>query len=57
MRSIGAEAGAGAAVAERVPPGGLLGWVATTDHKRIALRMALVSFGFFLLGGVFALVM
>jgi cytochrome c oxidase subunit I len=57
MRGIGAEAGAGAAVAERVPPAGLLGWIATTDHKRLALRMAVVAFGFFLIGGVFALVM
>jgi cytochrome c oxidase subunit 1 len=39
------------------PPGGLLGWIATTDHKRLALRMALVSFAFFLVGGVLALLM
>lgn len=38
-------------------PGGLLGWVATTDHKRLALRMAAVSFAFFLIGGVLALLM
>jgi cytochrome c oxidase subunit 1 len=38
-------------------PAGLLGWIATTDHKRIALRMAAVSFAFFLLAGVFALLM
>jgi cytochrome c oxidase subunit I len=52
----GFEAGmrAGSAVAE-VPPGGLLAWIATTDHKRLALRMALVSLIFFLAGGVFAL--
>jgi cytochrome c oxidase subunit I len=55
--SVGAEIGAGGAVAEGAPPGGLLAWVATTDHKRIALRMAAVSFGFFLIGGIFALVM
>jgi cytochrome c oxidase subunit 1 len=54
---VGAEIGAGGAVAEGAPPGGLLAWVATTDHKRIALRMAVVSFGFFLIGGIFALVM
>ena len=54
---MGAEIGAGGAVAEGAPPGGLLAWVATTDHKRIALRMAVVSFGFFLIGGIFALVM
>ena len=56
MKSIGAEIGAGRAVAEP-PPGGLLAWIATTDHKRLALRMALVSFAFFLVGGVFALIM
>jgi cytochrome c oxidase subunit I len=53
----GAEIGAGAAVAERAPAGGLLAWVATTDHKRIALRMAAVALAFFLIGGLFALVM
>jgi cytochrome c oxidase subunit 1 len=53
----GAEIGAGAAVAGRAPAGGLLAWVATTDHKRIALRMAAVALGFFLIGGLFALVM
>jgi cytochrome c oxidase subunit 1 len=41
----------------RFDPGGVLGWIATTDHKRLALRMAAVSFGFFLIAGVFALVM
>jgi cytochrome c oxidase subunit 1 len=56
VKSIGAEAGAGAAVAE-APGRGLLAWVATTDHKRLALRMAIASFAFFLIGGVFALVM
>ena len=46
---------AGAAVERRAPVGGLLAWIATTDHKRIALRMAIVSLGFFLVGGLFAL--
>jgi cytochrome c oxidase subunit I len=36
---------------------GLLAWIATTDHKRIALHMLAVAFGFFLVGGVLALVM
>jgi cytochrome c oxidase subunit I len=53
----GAEIGAGAAVAGRAPAGGLLAWVATTDHKRIALRMAAVALAFFVIGGLFALVM
>jgi cytochrome c oxidase subunit 1 len=48
--------GAGAPVAE-APSAGLLAWIATTDHKRLALRMAVVSFAFFLVGGVFALLM
>jgi cytochrome c oxidase subunit I len=55
LKSIGAQVGAGAAVAEGAPASGLLAWVATTDHKRIALRMAVVALGFFLAGGVFAL--
>jgi cytochrome c oxidase subunit 1 len=46
--------GAGPAVAE-TPSGGLLAWLATTDHKRLALRMAVVSLVFFVAGGVFAL--
>jgi cytochrome c oxidase subunit I len=48
---------AGTAVARRAPAAGLLAWIATTDHKRIALRMAVVSFAFFLVGGTFALLM
>jgi cytochrome c oxidase subunit 1 len=56
MRSFEAGMGAGPALAE-APPGGLLAWIATTDHKRLALRMAIVSFVFFLVGGVFALFM
>jgi cytochrome c oxidase subunit 1 len=39
------------------PSTGLLAWIATTDHKRLALRMAVVSLAFFLVGGVFALLM
>jgi cytochrome c oxidase subunit 1 len=35
----------------------LIGWVGSTDHKRIGLRVATYSFGFFLLSGAFALVM
>jgi cytochrome c oxidase subunit 1 len=36
---------------------GLLAWVATTDHKRVAVRMLAVSFAFFVIGGVLALLM
>jgi cytochrome c oxidase subunit 1 len=42
-------------LADRAPESGILAWVATTDHKRIALRMAVVSGFFFLVGGLFAL--
>ena len=56
MKSFEAGMGAGAPVAE-APSAGLLAWIATTDHKRLALRMAVVSFAFFLVGGVFALLM
>ena len=31
---------------------GLLGWISTTDHKRIALRYMITAFTFFLLGGL-----
>src|SRR3954466_921737 len=33
----------------------MVAWIATTDHKRVALRICAVSFFFFLLSGVFAL--
>jgi cytochrome c oxidase subunit I len=56
LRSFEGGTSAGAAVAE-APPAGLLAWVATTDHKQLALRMAVVSLVFFLAGGVFALFM
>jgi cytochrome c oxidase subunit I len=36
---------------------GVVEWIASTDHKRIALRVATYAFGFFLVSGVFALVM
>ncbi len=39
----------------RVP--GLFGALISTDHKRIGVTLGLVSFAFFLLGGVFALLM
>ena len=42
-------------VSSRVP--GLLGAAASTDHKRIGLHIGLASLGFFLAGGVLALLM
>ncbi len=36
---------------------GLIGWLATTDHKRIAIRYIVTAFVFFLLAGVLAVLM
>jgi cytochrome c oxidase subunit I len=36
---------------------GWLGWVTTTDHKRIGIMYMVLTFGFFILGGVEALLM
>lgn len=36
---------------------GFIGWLSTTDHKRIGLRMIVTAFVFFVLGGVLALLM
>jgi cytochrome c oxidase subunit I len=46
-------------VATRVDPSpsGWVGWITTTDHKRIGLLYLLATFGFFLLGGVEALLL
>ncbi|NLT06029.1 MAG: cytochrome c oxidase subunit I [Solirubrobacterales bacterium] len=38
-------------------PRGWLGWIATTDHKRIGILYLVATFVFFLLGGVEALLM
>jgi heme/copper-type cytochrome/quinol oxidase subunit 1 len=38
-------------------PGGLYGWVATVDHKRIGILYLLTSLVFFIAGGVEALLM
>ena len=40
----------------RDPPG-LLGWLSAVNHKRIAKRFVLTTFGFFLAGGLIALLM
>ncbi|QLJ02129.1 cbb3-type cytochrome c oxidase subunit I [Streptomyces sp. NEAU-sy36] len=40
-----------------VPPGSWLGWVSTTDHKRIGLLTVATSLLFLLVFGVFALLM
>ncbi|MGA9597686.1 MAG: cbb3-type cytochrome c oxidase subunit I, partial [Acidimicrobiia bacterium] len=37
--------------------GGLIGWLTSTDHKTIGLSYIVTAFGFFLLGGLLALVM
>ena len=46
-------------VARRVsePAPGWLGWITTTDHKRIGILYLVATFGFFLLGGTEALLL
>ena len=39
------------------PPKGWLGWLTTTDHKRIGILYLFTTFLFFILGGVEALIM
>ena len=36
---------------------GWLSWLTTTDHKRIGIMYMVLTFGFFILGGVEALMM
>jgi cytochrome c oxidase subunit 1 len=36
---------------------GVIAWLTTTDHKRVGMLYILTAFGFFLVGGVLALVM
>ena len=38
-----------------VAHGGLVGWVTTTDHKKVGMLYMVTAFAFFLLGGVLAL--
>ena len=35
-------------------PGGLLGWLTTTDHKQIGVSYMVTAFVFFLFGGLLA---
>ena len=39
------------------PAGGAVTWVTTTDHKRIGILYMVTTFGFFLIAGIFSLVM
>ncbi|MGH9226592.1 MAG: cytochrome c oxidase subunit I [Acidimicrobiales bacterium] len=39
------------------PAVGLVGWVTTTDHKKIGILYMATAFGFFLIGGLMALLM
>ena len=39
------------------PPRGLVGWLTTTDHKRIGILYMTTAFAFFLVGGILALLM
>jgi cytochrome c oxidase subunit I len=41
---------------DRVPPG-VVGLIGATDHKRIAARVAVLAFGFFVAGGLMAVIM
>jgi cytochrome c oxidase subunit 1 len=38
-------------------PGGLVGWITTTDHKRIGILYCVTSFAYFLIGGALAGIM
>jgi cytochrome c oxidase subunit 1 len=40
-----------------VPGNGTIGWLTTTDHKRIGILYMITTFGFFLIAGLFSLVM
>jgi cytochrome c oxidase subunit I len=42
---------------ERKPVPGLVAWLTTTDHKKIGILYLVTSFGFFLVGGLLALLM
>jgi cytochrome c oxidase subunit I len=42
---------------ERPRPGGLVGWLASTDHKRVGLMQIGASLGFFVASGIVALLM
>src|SRR5438876_4254545 len=47
----------GAAEPSYLTGGGLLGWLTTVDHKRIAVLYGLTALVFFLVGGVEALLL
>jgi cytochrome c oxidase subunit 1 len=40
-----------------MPRGGLWSWLTTTDHKKIGILYLVNSFAFFIIGGIFALLM
>jgi cytochrome c oxidase subunit 1 len=46
-----------AAPEPRRPSAGLVGWLSTTDHKRIGILYMVTAFVFFLVGGLLALLM
>jgi cytochrome c oxidase subunit 1 len=41
--------------AQQAGPRGIAGWLTTVDHKRIGILYLVTAFGFFLLGGILAL--
>ena len=36
---------------------GIIGWLSSTDHKRVGLRMIVTAFGFFVFAGILAVIM
>ncbi|MEP7287877.1 MAG: cytochrome c oxidase subunit I [Chloroflexota bacterium] len=42
---------------ENAPTTGILAWITTTDHKRIGILYMVTAITFFILGGIFALLM
>ena len=56
MKEIALPPGALPAPADRAA-GGLYGWIASLDHKQIGIMYLLVTFAFFIVGGVEALLM
>jgi cytochrome c oxidase subunit I len=54
---VGAREGRHALSSAALAPGGVIGLVGSTDHKRIAVRAAVTAAAFFAAGGVLALVM
>jgi len=57
MATIQRPVGQAAAVLPAEEPGGWLSWLTTVDHKKIGIMYLVVSFFFFIIGGIEALLM